>query len=263
MNLDRNVTSMSAVLQLGLITLIALAVRWVQLHAATPWYDDFYHLLAARSLLLDGSFSIGAGEYERASLFTRLVAMSTAVFGDSLTAGRVPAMLAGTLWVTAVFAWTRHVAGSAAAWGAGLLFAFDPGAIYLSQWVRFYTLHGLLIWIGAISVYRLFSKPVAPWRAALIAAAGVGAFALAYNFVQSAAIAAGAAALWAAAALLPRLYRTLTTPTRLRWLAAAGVVIVLAVGAWVVASGTAAEYWRVYRTPFTWQEGIKIGRAHV
>lgn len=239
---------------------IALAVRLAQLQSASPWYDDFYHLLAARSLLLDGSLSIGAGEYTRASVFTRLVAMSTAVFGDSLAAGRVPAVLAGTLWATAVFAWTRHVAGSAAAWGAGLLLALDPGAIHLSQWVRFYTLHGLLVWIGAISVYRLFSGPVSPRRAALVAAAGIGAFALAFSFVPSALIAAAAVAIWAGAVSIPRLARSLKQNPRLWWLVGAGAAVGLALGAWIVASGIAEAYWRAYTTPFPWQEGTTIDR---
>lgn len=257
MNIDRNVLTTTQV-QLGLITAIALAVRLAQLHSATPWYDDFYHLLAARSLLLDGSLSIGAGEYTRASLFTRLVAMSTAVFGDSLAAGRVPAVLAGTLWVTAVFAWTRHVAGSGAAWGAGLLLAFDPGAIYLSQWVRFYTLHGLLVFIGAISVYRLFSRPVSPGRAALIAVPGLGAFALGFALQPSTLIAVAAAAIWAGVVSVPRLYRSLTRNAKLWWLVGGGAAIALALGVWVIASGTAAEFWRTYTTPFPWQRGSTI-----
>lgn len=234
MKVQRNLSS-TGLVEVGFIAVIALALRLAHLQSATPVYDEFYHLLAAQSLLLDGSFSVAAGEYLRASLFTRLVAMSLSVFGDGLAAGRVPAVLAGTLWVVAVFAWTRHVAGSGAAWAAGLLLAFDPGAIHLSQWVRFYTLHGLLVWLGAISVYRLFSGPLSPTRAALIAAGGLTAFMLGLALLPSALIAAVAVAVWAGAVSLPRLYRAVTRNPKLWWLVGAGAVIAIGFGMWMLA----------------------------
>ena len=158
--------SNARVWELALLAAIALAVRLPHLGSATPTYDEFYHLLAARGWLASGSFHIGDGYYDRALLYTRIVAESLRAFGDTMVAGRIPAVLAGTLWAVAVFAWTKRKGGAVAAWFAGMLLAVDPGAIHLSQWVRFYTLHGLLVWIGAICVYALVTEPFRLRRAA-------------------------------------------------------------------------------------------------
>jgi len=249
-----------AILEVLLLAGIALAVRLAHIHAITPWYDDFYHLLAARSWLADGSLSIADGEYTRAAAYTRLVAASIAAFGDSVAAGRIPAVLAGTLWVVAVFAWTRQVAGRVAAWGAGLLFALDPGAIHLSQWVRFYTLHGLLVWLGAIGVYYLLSRPMRLPRAAMVALASLVAFYLGVGLLRSTWIALAGTALWASGALLPRLRAHQTDDQKARWTVTGGMLAILALGVWVVASGTAESLWASYTSPFFWQEGTDVNR---
>lgn len=146
---------------LALLLIVAVAVRLAQLDVGAQ-VDEVYHVLAALSWLEEGSFAVGDGSYTRASGFTVLVAGALKVLGDSLVAARVPALLFGVAWVGLVFEWTRREVGLAAAWAAGLLFAFDPGAVHLAQFVRFYTLHGLLFWVGAAGVYWLATRPGPP-----------------------------------------------------------------------------------------------------
>ncbi len=246
--------------ELGLITAIALAVRVAHLASATPTYDEFYHLLAARGWLQDGTFHIGSGHYDRAALFTRIVAESLRAFGDSVAAGRVPALLAGTVGAVGGFAWTRRVAGGVAAWTAGLLFALDPGAVYLSQWVRFYTLHGLLVWIGAACVYELVTGPAEPRRSAGVAVLGAVSWGLAAYFQLTTLIALGAVGLWSAAALLLRL-NTASAHRRPmdRVLLIAGGAAIGAAGLWLVASGKAAAFWGTYSGVPTWGESERLG----
>jgi hypothetical protein len=56
------------------VALIALTVRLIQLDHA-PWVDELFHMLAARSLLTDGTLHInGTVEYTRAWVFTWLLA---------------------------------------------------------------------------------------------------------------------------------------------------------------------------------------------
>jgi hypothetical protein len=242
----------------ALLALIALAVRLPHLATATPWYDEFYHLLAARQLLVDGTFGIANGEYTRATLFTRLVAESLRLFGDGLAAGRVPALVAGTLWSVAVFAWFRHIGGAIAGWTAGLLFALDPGSVFLSQWVRFYSLHGLLVFVGAICMYHLVSSPLDRRRQVLLGVVGLASFAVARHLQQATLVALGAAGLWAGAAgvlALPGWLSRDRRPPRRRWIAAAAGLAVAAVGLWLVATGRAAGYWRSYTSPFFWMTG--------
>jgi 4-amino-4-deoxy-L-arabinose transferase-like glycosyltransferase len=236
------------------IAAIALAVRAAHLGSATPTYDEFYHLLAARGWLISGSFSIGDGYYDRAILFTRIVAESLRMFGDTMIAGRIPAMLAGTLWVVAVFVWTRRLAGAVAAWVAALLLALDPVAIHLSQWVRFYTLHGLLVWLGAACVYQLVTEPFRFRRAALLALFAGVSLAIATHLMATTLIAVGGLGAWAAAMLLPRLPALSSQRPELRWfLVLVGLVLVASV-VWLITSGTAAGHWQVYRRVLPWSE---------
>ncbi|MGH7629359.1 MAG: ArnT family glycosyltransferase [Gemmatimonadales bacterium] len=248
-------------LELGVITAIALAVRLPHLDSATPTYDEFYHLLAARGWLQDGSFHIGAGHYDRAVLFTRMVAESLRLFGDTLAAGRVPALLAGTLWVVGVFWWTRRVAGGLAGWAAALLLALDPGAVYLSQWVRFYTLHGLLVWVGAVCIYELITRRAESRRSMGVAALGAVAWGIAFALQRSTLVALGAVGLWAAVVLLGRRGNVLTrAQPRVRLLVIAGGVALCAAAAWLVTSGEAAAIWRIYSNAPTWAEDSGLGR---
>jgi hypothetical protein len=235
-------------------------VRLAHLGSATPWYDEFYHLLAAHSWLADGTLAIGSGEYTRAALFTRIVAVSMAVFGEGMVAGRVPAVVAGVLWVAAVFAWVRHVAGRGAAWAAGLLLALDPGAIHLSQWVRFYTLHGLLVWIGAISVYTLVARPPPLRRAVLVGLGGLAAFVMARMLLPTTLIALGGVGLWAMGFMAPRLPGLLAKDKRNRWLFGGALLALVATGAWALTSGTIATYWAIYTGTFAWQQGSEVSR---
>jgi hypothetical protein len=242
----------------GVLALIALAVRLAHIQSATPWYDDFYHLLAARSWLADGTLGVAQGEYTRAALFTRMVAESLRIFGDSLAAGRVPAVLAGTAGAVAVFLWFRHVGGRIAGWTAGLLLALDAGAVYLSQWVRFYTLHGLLVFVGAVCVYHLVSERLGPRRAAALAAAAVASFALAQHLQGTTLLALGSVGLWAGAVILLALPAWLAAGphrARRRGLVVVGGLALSAAAAWAVASGFVADTWESYTRPFFWMTG--------
>jgi 4-amino-4-deoxy-L-arabinose transferase-like glycosyltransferase len=167
--------------ELGLVALIALAVRLVDLDFA-PFIDELHHVMAARSLLETGSPNIHEGApYLRGAVFTYLVAGFFAVFGESLVVGRLPSVLAGALLVSLLFAWLRAEAGRTAAWTGALLLCFAPIALYMSQWVRFYSLHALLFWLAAFGVYHLATRSFHARRWAGIAAASVTALLLAYS----------------------------------------------------------------------------------
>jgi len=164
------------------LSAVALVVRLIQLDH-TAQIDELNHVLAARSLLENGTLQIGTdgGLYARAWGFTYVVALAFRLFGESLVVARIPALLAGTALVVVLFAWVRSVAGRGAAWLAALFLCFDPTAIFLSQFTRFYTIHALLFLLGAIAVFDLCTRPSSPRRRIALAFGAVGAFALAYH----------------------------------------------------------------------------------
>ena len=146
-----------------------------------PHVDELYHVMAAKGWLTYGEPRIGDGLYDRAKLFTILVAGAIWMWGDNLVAARLPSVFAGSLLVVAVFLWTRTVAGSAAAWIAALLLCLSSLSFQLFLWARFYALHALVFWLGAIGTYALFEERFR-LRAKLGLALGAGlAFLLAFH----------------------------------------------------------------------------------
>lgn len=189
------------------VAAIALLPRLVGLDRP-PQSDEMYNILAARTLVEEGTLRINGGEpYTRALGYTRLLAALFGAFGESLTVARLPGALAGAALVVAVFVWVRSVAGRLAAWAAALPLAFYATGIDLSQTGRFYSLQALAFFLGAVAVYRLadgrptLARPrAAAWG--LLALLALGA-ATHLQVVTVAGI--GGIALWAGAVLTVRL----------------------------------------------------------
>lgn len=232
---------------------IALAVRLAQLEHP-PHFDELYHLLAAQGWLDSGTFAIADGVYTRAWHFTVLVAGAIAMLGESLAAARVPSVIFGTLWVLAVFFWTRKYAGRAAGLLAGLVFAFDPGAIDLSQLVRFYALHGLAFWILAISVFALTQRPIG-WSRAVLGTAAVASGILAFSLQITTLIGLAGLTIWVAIHHGPEQLRRARHEPRARWVVAGVVALVVLGAAGALLSGAAAEMWAKYRSAALWAAG--------
>lgn len=251
----------------ALLIIFTLGIRLIGLDHP-PHIDELNHVLAARSLLEDGNLQINGGEpYTRAWIFTYLVAGLFSFLGESLVVARIPAVLAGTALVVAVFLWVHSVGGRAAAWIAALLLSVYPHAISLSQLARFYTLQALLFWIGAVSVYWLISQSSVDSRRtiAFVLSAALS-FGLALHFQLTTTIGIAGLMLWAALVTGPALVRRLTSSRHGTWMA-----LLLAVGLglsavallqtetawhmWVLFNHTdlwAAEYQDAYRF-YHWQ----------
>jgi hypothetical protein len=121
------------------------------------------------------------------------------LFGEGLVIARLPALAAGTALVVLLFLWVRSFAGRSAAWAAGLLLCFSPGAIYLSQLCRFYSMQAVLFLGGTICAARLAAGRL---RASAAAATSVFAFllfALAFHLQIVSFGGIAAVALWFAA----------------------------------------------------------------
>ena len=198
-----NVTRVSWLAPL-LVGLLALGVRLLHLDKPAH-FDELYHLLAGQSWLAEGTLRIAEGTYNRTALFTIYLAGWMALLGESLVAVRLPSVLAGVALVVAVFLWTRRVATPAAAWIAAVLLALWRDSILIDQFARFYALHALMFWLGAIACFRLVSDPPAGRVHKL--ALGLGALlALAVAFYLQALTAIGLAGLgvWLALVLALR-----------------------------------------------------------
>jgi hypothetical protein len=235
--------------EVALITALALAFRLLHLEEVRH-IDSYFHIMAAASLLTDATLSIG-GEwpYDRAYLFTYLVAAFQSLFGGTTFVAGLPSILAGVVWVAALFIWVRSVAGRTAAWVAGLLFCFDLGSLALAHMVRFYTLHGLAFFIGAIGLYYLVTRRPPLGAAAATGLVVIGAFGLAYHLQVTTVIGAIALVVWLVIEISPRVSRYLLEH---RSVALALIVPVFAVvgvaGFFFLQSDRAAGYWGVFQS---------------
>ena len=229
-----------------LLGALALAIRLPGLdHAAL--FDELYHLLAAQGWLAEGRLRIADGTYERTSLFTIFLAQWLALFGDSLVVARLPSLIAGVALVILVFLWTRTVAGNLAAVIAALFLALDPESVQISQFARFYALHALLFWLGAVGAYRLgTSPPAAPGPAVILAAGILMCFATALYLQITTLIGLVGVAAWSVVALgLPWLAKSSSAA---RWSIAAGVLLLGGATLTIlIESGVAAEFLALYR----------------
>lgn len=214
-----------------------------------PDHDELYHILAARGLLATGEPRIDEGIYRRGMLLTWLVARSMALFGDSLAAARLPALLPMAGLAAWLFVWLRKVAGERAAWLATLLFATSPFAVDLALYVRFYALQGLAFFAGTTLLYGAVTGAGGPWRRGFLALAAAAALLLALDLQPTTVLGLVGLGLWALGALLVPWLATAPAP-RPRKLALVAALVALAVagllGLW--ASDLLALFWEQFRT---------------
>jgi len=218
------------------VFVVALAVG-APLLWQVPFTDELTHVLAARSLLEDGSMSIlpGGDPYGRAAAFTTLIAGLFRVFGESVAVGRLPALLFGSLLATLLFSWVYSQVGRIGAWFAAMLLVLSLPWLQLSLWVRGYTLHALLFLAACVLAhFALSSSRLRPARdlalaiAVLVILLGIQPL----TGTGSVIVSAAGLGLWVLAIGLPRLFRYLPS-RRHRFLAGAALsafALICAVG---------------------------------
>ncbi len=180
-----------------------------------PYVDEYYNVLAAQSLLENGTLSINGGEpYTRAWAYTYAVAACYQWFGESWASGRLPSLLAGGLLIMSVFAWLHRTTGRRAAWlGAGLLM-FTPHVLTYSAMIRFYMPHMLFVWLAWVCAYAFFVGHRRWLGRLLLLLTGSACALMATHLQTTTAIAALAIAVWATSIYIGYLIHC--TPTQRR-----------------------------------------------
>ena len=142
---------MAAAALIGSLLLLLLA-RNVITHP--PEYDELLHVLAARGIVETGEPVIADGRYDRAELFTRVVAASFQWRGESLESARLPALVGALALVVLLAIWVTSRAGFIAGASAAALLAMSVTTVGLATFARFYTLHALAVAMMSISLYE-------------------------------------------------------------------------------------------------------------
>ncbi|MGK7871122.1 hypothetical protein [Falsiroseomonas sp. E2-1-a20] len=236
-----------------LVFVLALLVRMDAMTGLPPQADELYHFYAARSYLADGSLSVFSGTYLRAADFTRLVAAAMSLFGDSLSAARVPSLLASAVLVATLYLWLRREAGRGAAAIAAALLIFLYPNVLVGTLVRFYALQALLFWLGTALLYRVVVEARPRFGSAMLSGVALLLLVAAARLQIVTLIGLAAFGAWAALYLtwrmrdaVPRLWLVLG------WL---GLLVATGVLAYAVAqTGFGARLLQTYRSAALWAE---------
>lgn len=243
------------VLEALLLWLLALSINLFNMNHP-PRYDELYHVLAARSWSEDGTLAIGDGTYTRAALFSIITGWMFNALGPGLAVARIVPVLATSALVVSVFLWTRSNAGRTAAWIAALLICVSSETVELAQFIRFYSLHALLFFVGAVIVYRLVSTrhdtPAMKGQLALVAAV---CFGIGIHLQMTTLVGALGLVVWAFVAFA---LQALSRPRQHRHtvlviaLIAATVVVVGVIGLY---TGLLDKLWATFRAQALWAQG--------
>ena len=155
---------------LFLVALLIAVARIVH----QPEFDELYHILAARGWLETGRFAIAEGAYNRAGMFTLLIAGFFRLFGESVVVARVPSVLAYAVLVSVFFAWMRRQTTPLAAWLASILLLCSPFIVELATFIRFYAIQ-VTCFVAAVILIQitLADRPGIRASAVRLAAAAV------------------------------------------------------------------------------------------
>lgn len=252
---------LTAWLEAALLMLLAAWLRTFWLDAPVHM-DELYHVLAGAGWLESGETRIADGLYERSWLYTVLVGLGSTVTDGPLLFGRLSSIVFGCVLVGLVFAWLRGVAGSIAAWTAGLLLTLAPLAVELSQLARFYALHGTVFWLAAMALWRVVEGDDPTLRRIVIGLAGLGLAVLAWHLQLVTLLGAVGGLGWATLMLAPGIWRRVRSGGRgIQALAAAALFAGGLGAALAVAAGLPQMFWQELRHAPGWALSLK-NQAH-
>jgi 4-amino-4-deoxy-L-arabinose transferase-like glycosyltransferase len=142
-----------ALLILGAILAAGLWLRTENLSDPSFDTDEYLHVLPAREVLKGNDVRLPSGHlYERARLYTLIVAGSFEVFGPSEASARLPSVVFGMMGILATFLLGRHWFGVWEGLAAAALVACCRDLVWASRLCRMYTLFHLL-YLGVLFTY--------------------------------------------------------------------------------------------------------------
>ncbi len=183
----------------------ALILRTGLLHAPAE-FDELYHLLAARSWLVEDGPNILDGSYTRGQIYTWAVTQLFAWTGDqSLAVGRLISVAASSVLPVLLYLWIANAPKWPGQRTVGVIAAgfvtLWPQAVIEAQLLRFYALHVLCVFVAVASAELAMRPQLQTPRIIWIICCGLATL-LALKLQITSAIALGAVALWGGLALL-------------------------------------------------------------
>lgn len=121
------------------LTILGLIIRFYALGTQSVWYDEAITSIAARTLQTEGFPVLPSGaQYTRGILHTFFVATSYEILGFSTLAGRLPAMVLGTLSIPLSYLIGKRLKNKRVGLLLAFFVTFATVQIAWSRQVRFY-----------------------------------------------------------------------------------------------------------------------------
>lgn len=137
--------------------------------------DEYLHVYAAKSILGSEEPTLPSGEiYDRAILYTYLVAFSFKVLGVNEYAARIPSVIFGTLSIILVFFIGRRLFGTLVGIISAFLVAFVPLEIAWSRECRFYAMYQFFYLLGFYAFYNGLEGEVEDFKKRALKASSKG-----------------------------------------------------------------------------------------
>ena len=176
---------------------VAIASRTSNLNLP-PIYDELYHILSARGISEFGFPKILSGSYQRSIEYTYFVHYIFELSGGhELYYGRlISSSIPGSLSVVVLGGWVLKRFGIIEFFIASFFMVFWKLGVDVSQFLRFYSIHGLFFLIAAISFYELIETNRSLWYRMLLLIISMSFFALSAKLQIITLIGASGAALW-------------------------------------------------------------------
>ena len=159
----KNGRSLIAYLILCSILLSGLYLRASHLSEPSFLADELSHVYGARSLLENGKPTLPWGkDYNRAILYTELVAISFKVFGINEFTSRLPSVFFGILTIILLFFVGRKFFNTTVGLIAAIFIAFIPFEIVWTRECRLYSMYQFFYLLGIFAFYNGFENEKAP-----------------------------------------------------------------------------------------------------
>ncbi len=128
------------ILLIVLLVIASFFIRYYKLDYLTPVTDEFYHLLAAKRLLLNGFF-----EYKRASFLSLIIGLLFKIHNStSILLARLPGVLVGSLTVIPMYFFAKKIHTKIGII-SGILLTTLPVAVGISRYIREYVFYFFII----------------------------------------------------------------------------------------------------------------------
>lgn len=143
----------------AIILFIAIFLRFNRLSEVGLAFEEPIHIYAAKGIIENGDPILPSSkQYRRSLLFTKTVALSFKLFGETKFSARLPSAIFSMLSVIVIYMFGKEFFDKKVAILAALLMAFAPFEIVWARMCRMYSMYQFFYLFSVFSFYKGFES---------------------------------------------------------------------------------------------------------